>query len=48
MTTVDIKTTGEHTDEELIEFMWLELVGGSCSNDNPFITGEAEIVRVEL
>lgn len=45
-TDLRIETVGEHTEQELINFMQLELIGGSCSQENPFITGKAEIINV--
>jgi hypothetical protein len=47
---LDIRTTGEFSEQELKDFIEFELQGGSLSNDNPFILdeSEAQITRVDV
>jgi len=48
-TTVEITTTGKHTEDELFEFLQYEFGCGSCDPDNPFISedSDAEITGVD-
>ena len=41
---------GNHTEEELKEFIMFSLGIGNCSQKNPFVdeSGEAEIIDVEF
>lgn len=48
---LDVSTTGEHTEEELIEFIKYSVgCGGSLSMDSPFIDedGSADVVDVSI
>jgi len=39
---IEIKATGEFTEEELSDYIIWQLRGGSIDSDNPFIKDESE------
>lgn len=45
-TTIEIQTKGEHSDEDLLEFLQYELASGCIDEENPFYDGTAEITFI--
>ncbi len=45
--TIEIKTLGVYTEQEIQDYIIWQLSGGSIDNDNPFINEECEAEIVD-